>query len=251
MELENKKNWKKASTAGLIFSILCLIFAISHARMTPDEISFNKIIRLSSNFVAVNLFLYLFFNPLDFKVYAILFYVYGNANLLDNGNILGSLCISLSFLFLKSIDYFRKNRILKFCILYSISLACILVQLVQTGFTSFLFSVMHIFGTTLVVYFSWLLLSPKLEKSNRIQSEKILSSKEFSQRDVDFLENVLNGEKYSKMALINDISESTVKARMIELYHALGVNSKTEFITVYNGYKFSLDENSTKTEGQL
>ena len=78
---------------------------------------------------------------------------------------------------------------------------------------------------------------------------KILEDTECSPRDIEFLSSVLEGKKYSKIAFLHDVSESTVKARMVELYKMLDVKNRTEFLTMYNGFSFKLNSSGNFNSG--
>lgn len=242
LEFTDKKIWKKASATGLAFSFCCLVVCILQFYSEPAASTFRKIIRIAINFSSFSIFLYLVFNPLNYFAYGILFYIYGSGNLLDNGNILGAFCIALSFLFLNTHGFFKKYRTLKICALNAVPVFCLSIQFMNTGIVRFLISIMHIFGAGLIFFLAWLLVLPKIQKASSMKSEKILSRREFSAGDMESLQLVLNGEKYGKLAQLNGISESTVKAHMIELYHKLGVGNRTEFLTVYNGCTFILKD---------
>lgn len=242
MEFTEKKIWKKASAIGFAFSVACLLVCILQYHAESNANTFQKTVRLTMNFMALNLFFFLIFNPLNFHVYAVLFYAYGNGNFLDNGNILGSICIALSYLFLSTTGFFSKRKLLKSALFLSVPVFCLCVQAFHTGYVVFIISVMHIIGAGLIFYLAWLLLTPKIEKAKEIKTEKKISRSRFSERDIEFLERVLNGEKYSKIALMHNVSESTVKAQMIELYHYLGINSRTEFLTLFSGCRFTLED---------
>lgn len=242
MESGERKTWKMISGVGLVFSIMCLMVCIIQYRAEPDVDIFQKTVRIGINFCAVNFFLFLVFSPLSFWAYATLFYIYGIGSLLDNGNILGTLCIALAFLFLNSSGFFRTYKKTKKALLLIPPACSLLLQLIHAGSVHFLMSVMHIGGTGLIFYLAWLLISPKVKKASSLKTEKIISRTEYSERDKEFLERVLNGEKYSKIARLYDVSESTVKARMVELYHHLGVKSRTEFLAFYSGCTFVLGD---------
>lgn len=240
MELTEKKIWKRASAIGLVFTILCLIVCIIQYYCDPNADTFQKIDRITIHFLAVNFFIFLFFNPLSFKTYSVLFYIYGCGNLLDNGNVLGAICISASLVFLNTSGFLKNHRKSKIASFLIIPLSCIFVQCFHTGKLAFLLSVFYILGAIYIFYLTYLILLPRVEKAYSMKSEKIISREKFTERDIEFLERVLNGEKYSKIASLYNISESSVKAQMIELYHHLGVNSRTEFLAFCNGCSFVL-----------
>lgn len=240
MEFGDKKIWKRASAIGLTFTILCLFVCIIQYYCDPAADTFQKIDRITIHFLAVNFFIFLFFNPLSFRTYSILFYIYGCGNFLDNGNVLGAICISASLVFLNISGFLKSYRISKIACLMVIPVSCILVQYFHTGRLAFLLSVFYILGAIFIFYLTYLILRPKVEKAYTAKTNKIISSEKYGERDIEFLERVLNGEKYSKIASLYNISESSVKAQMIDLYHHLGVNSRTEFLAFCNGCKFIL-----------
>ena len=249
MESIDRKIWKRASTIGLIFTSVCLVVCIIQYYCDPEADTFQKIVRLSIHFLAVNSFLFLFFNPLSFNIYAFLFYFYGCGNFLDNGNILGAICISASLVFLENSGFLKNRRKFKIPCLLIIPFSCIIVQYFHTGKLIFLLSVFYILGSVYILYLIWLLLVPKVERAYSSKSEKIISGEKYTDRDIEFLERVLKGEKYSKIASLYNISESSVKAQMIELYHHLGVNSRTEFLAFCNGCTFVLGNPEEQNNG--
>lgn len=242
MELADKKIWKKTSAIGLGFTCLCLIVCIIQFYSDPAADPFQKGVRIAINFMAVNFFFFLFFNPLAFRIYAIMFYLYGCGNFLDDGNILGAICIALTFIFLSSSGFFRKRKCLRIMTLLVPPVCCIVVQCFHNSLMTFLLSVFNILGAGFIFYLAWLLIIPKIRKASSIKMEKKISAAKYSARDIEFLERVLDGEKYSKIAQLYGVSESTVKAQMIDLYHHLGLCSRTEFLTVCSGCTFVLSE---------
>lgn len=59
-----------------------------------------------------------------------------------------------------------------------------------------------------------------------------LSDLGFKERDRDFLRRVSLNEKYDAIAAANNISESTVKQRMLVLYRKLEVENRSEFMVL-------------------
>ena len=110
-------------------------------------------------------------------------------------------------------------------------------QFFRSGSLVFLLSLAHIAGAVYMGFVAFAVLYPILKKA------------ECSPRDIEFLSSVLEGKKYSKIAFLHDVSESTVKARMVELYKMLDVKNRTEFLTMYNGFSFKLNSSGNFNSG--
>lgn len=244
----DRKVWKKASAIGFAFTLLCLVACLIQYKADSNADTLKKIVRIGINFLAVNFFFYLFFNPLAFKAYALLLYIYGCENFIDGGNVLGAICISASFVFLSAAGILNKHKNIKIACLFVLPMVSILFQLFHEGKIELLISVMNILGAIFIVYLTWLIIIPKVEQIYSAKTEKILDENKFTKRDIEFLEHVLNGKKYSSIAALYDISESSVKAQMIELYHYLGLNSRTEFLAFCNGCSFILGNPETESK---
>ena len=194
-------------------------------------------------------FLRLCFDPLDFRCYSVLFYCYGIGNFFDNGNILGVLCLGLSFLFLNFLNFFKSYRSIKTCCFMILPVVSLTTQFFRSGPLVFFLSLAHIAGAVYMGFVAFSVLYPIFKKAESVKRIKILDSAEYSPRDIEFLSSVLEGKKYSKIALLHDVSESTVKARMVELYKMLDVKTRTEFLTTYNGFSFKLNSSENINSG--
>ena len=104
-------------------------------------------------------------------------------------------------------------------------------------------------GAVYMGFVAFAVLYPIFKKAESVKRIKILDSSECSSRDIEFLSSVLEGKKYSKIALLHGVSESTIKARMVELYKMLDVKTRTEFLTTYNGFSFKLNSSGNLNSG--
>ena len=243
MEFRQKKIWTIVSSAGTIVSFLCFCISIFQYFTEKQYSSFAplKYDSLIINTTAFLCFVYLIFNPLNYKVYAFLFYVYGTGNFLDNGNVIGLLCFTLTAIFLNMTGFFKSCKYLKISVLAVPALTALAIQFVKQGFLYFIVSVFHIIGAVFMGLLIIILYYPRLKQLQTTYSIKELNSADCTQMDLEWLTAVLDGKKYIQIARESNVSESKVKARMLELYKILEVHDKTEFMTVYNNYVFTLD----------
>lgn len=243
MDIDEKKLWRLLAAVGTVFTLCCCSVSVLQFVLERQyEISFaRKYVSLAINIVAFAGFTFLVFKPLYFICYAMIFYVYGLGNIFDFGNILGALCILASFTFLYFAGFFKKHFALKMVIFSLPPIAMLWTQFFVSGTLPFLLSVMHILGATYIFSLVFNLLYPRIKESESIKKTKKLDPEMFSKQDVEFLTRVLAGEKYSKIAAVNNISESKVKARMLELYHFLEVKDRVEFIAIYKNAKFTTE----------
>ncbi|MGN0729343.1 hypothetical protein [Treponema sp.] len=243
MDFNEKKLWEILAWVGTAISAFCMIVSVFQffTDNSPGIDGIRKLVRITINMIAFLLFLRLCFIPMDFYCYAFLFFCYGVGNFFDDGNILGIICLGLSYLFLSFSNFFKMYRSIKICLFMLLPVFSLTTQFFRSGSLVFLISVAHILGTIYMGVIAFAVLYPILKKAESVRHVKILDSSECSQRDIEFLSSVLDGKKYSKIALLHDVSESTVKARMIELYKMLDVRTKTEFLTIYNGFSFKLN----------
>lgn len=251
MDFDEKRLWEILGRVGAAITAFCLTVSLFQF-FTDDSQNIDdirKFIRIAINIAAFLLFLRLCFEPLDFYCYSVLFYCYGIGNFFDNGNILGVLCIGLSFLFLNFSNFFKSYRSIKTSVFMVLPVVSLTTQVFRSGPLVFLLSLAHIAGAVYMGVVAFAVFRPVFKKAESVKRIKILDSAECSPRDIEFLSSVLEGKKYSKIALFHDVSESTVKARMVELYKMLDVKTRTEFLTTYNGFSFRLDstENPNST----
>lgn len=244
MEFRQKKIWSIVSVAGTIVTFLC--FCISILQFFLDK-QYSSFILLKYDSIIINTaaflgFSYLIFSPLNYKVYGSLFYLYGIGNLLDNGNIIGLLCITLTFIFFNMIGFFDKYKYQKIVMLAIPAIVSLAIQFIRQGLVNFLVSIFHIIGAAFMGILILILYYPRLKKLGQTAySVKIMDSKDCTQMELDWLKAVLEGKKYFQIAREFNVSESKVKARMLELYKLLEVHDKTEFITMYHNYTFTFN----------
>jgi DNA-binding CsgD family transcriptional regulator len=244
MAFYEKRVWKILAFVGLVITSISLAVSMFQFFLDDDFYvnSLRKIDRILINLVAFGCFVYLFLNPQSFRCYAFLFYFYGLGNLYDRGGILAVLCLGCAYGFLRTSGFFRRNKKFR-TVLFFVFPAILLVRqyFVAEDRLDFWISIMHIVAAVYIGSLIFSLIYPMVAQSKLVKNEKILERGFYTQRDVEFLSSVLDGKKYKKIATLHDVSESTVKARMVELYKFLDVKDRTEFLAVYRGYSFKLN----------
>ncbi len=239
-----KKVWTRVSYISFLVGFAC--FIVSFLQYFVDrryELTFlRKYDSLLTNLVAFGGFFYLLFKPVSFTGYALVFYFYGIGNFLDDGNVIASLCITLSFLFLHRSGFMKKKKVLKTCLLLIIPMWALILQYFRHNLVFFLLAFMHIVGTVFILYLAYVLLYSKIKELEHINNTKILSKEKCTQQDIEYLKRVRDGEKYGKIAQLYNISESKIKSRMVELYELLDVKTRSEFLLLYHNYEFQISE---------
>src|SRR5574344_1346836 len=135
MEYNEKKWWHIVALTGVAITTVCCIISVFQYIQFKQFETFLPL-RYDSliiNITALTCFIYLACNPLHFRGYSIMFYIYGTGNLLDNGNILGFLCIFVSFVFLYITDFFKTNKIVKTVVLSIPPLAMMVINTYRIG----------------------------------------------------------------------------------------------------------------------
>jgi DNA-binding CsgD family transcriptional regulator len=248
MEYNEKKWWQIVADCGLgITAVCCIISVFQYVQFKQ----FETFIPLRYDSLIINgfaflCFLYLIFNPLHFRVYSLMFYIYGSGNLLDNGNILGFLCVFVCCVFLYITDFFKTNRIPKLVMLCIFPIGMMAINTYRLGTVFSLINIMHIVGAIFMVILVALVFYPRFKEVEAHRTIKYINPADCTKEELTWLQKVLNGAKYSSIAEEAHVSESKIKARMLELYEVLGVHDKTEFLTMYHKCDLDLSINVPK-----
>lgn len=248
MEYNEKKWWQIVAVTGVVLTAACCVISVfQYIQIKQFEtflpIRYDSLIINTTAFIC---FMYLACNPLHFKAYYIMFYIYGTGNLLDNGNILGFLCIFVSFVFLYITDFFKTKKTLKTIVLCLPPLAMMCINMYRIGTVYALINIMHIVGSIFMILLVALVFYPRFKEMEAHRTIKYVNPADCSEDEIHWLQEVLSGAKYSFVAKEAHVSESKIKARMLELYEVLGVHDKTEFLTMYHQCDFALSVNVSK-----
>lgn len=244
MKVWEKSFWRMASIAGTVFTAACLVVSLwQFFVMRPTE-DFTPLMYVGVivNSIAFFGFVYILLNPVNFAIYAFVFYVYGLGNILDNGHALGFVCVFTTFAFMYALGVLSTRRALKITLLSILPLALTGFQFYREGVLYGMITVMHLIGLVFMLFLVCLLFCPRFEELKERRITRELSTEDFSTQDVDWLTKVLSGKKYVEVAHDSGVSESKVKTRMLELYQMLGVHDRTEFLMFYHNSTFVLSD---------
>ncbi|HBG65010.1 MAG TPA: hypothetical protein DDW78_00865 [Treponema sp.] len=248
MEYNEKKYWHWISGAGFVIALLCMVTSVVQFKIYRqyEPLFICRYISLLINAIFLVSMGYLLLNPLHFTVYAAMLYMYGIGNLLDDGHVLAALCIIVSCVFLYVTDFFKSRKKQKILALAIPPAAALFAQWPIYGGIHFLISTMHIISIIFLTTVLYILFYPRLKELNKHNAIKFVNPGDCSEQDLRWLQEVLAGKKYFEIAKENSISESKVKARMLELYKLFGAHNKTEFLTMYHNFIFQFSVNAEK-----
>lgn len=236
MEIDEKKRWRIFAIAGMLFLILTCIISVLQYFDSKQYVEFipGRYDSMVINFFALFCFIYMVFNPLHLKTYALVLYVYGLGNFLDRGILLGFICLLGSLAFFYEMDFFKTKKILKVILLYLPPLVLMFINIKPYGIVNFLVNLFHIFGIGIITCMILLLYYPRIQEMRQHKKVKYISRDSCSEQDLEWLRIVLKGDKYITIAKQYKVSESKVKTRMLELYKMLNAKDRTEFLTMYH-----------------
>lgn len=244
MKFNETRIWKTMAAVGIVLASVCLAVSCLQYYLQKQDMEFSadKYVGIIINVVFFFGFTYLNFEPMNWWVYAIVFYIYGCGNLIDDGNILGTFCIFSSFVFLYFKNFFKKKKIPKLICFLLLPLLCFFHQCHKLETVNWLVSLMHIIGMIFLLSTILFLVYPHFTRNMLDDKIKYLSREDFSQQDIEWLTKVAAGAKYIQIAKDARVSESKVKLQMLELYKKLELKNRVAFLTVYSGYKFEFSE---------
>jgi DNA-binding CsgD family transcriptional regulator len=194
------------------------------------------------NILGVLVFLYLFiFSPSKYYIYGVFGLIYSLTILAAGGSGNGFLVFLLACAFANKCDFFDKGGKGKWLILISLLLLAIGTQF-RFGFDYIFLSLAYILVTLLLLSLAFLLFLPEIERF-RGQDPLVfrLSPKDFTRRDLLWLQKIQAGEKYEAIAADHGIALSTLKNRVRLLFEKLGVQDRTMFLAAYAQVSLVLD----------
>lgn len=241
MKFNEKKTWQILAAVGFVFTAVCFVVSIFQFFQIRqyDVVPVMKFVSLGINFLAFLGFCYLIFNCMSFWIYALVLYAYGVGNFIDDGNIIGTLCFTITIALLQKLGFFSSHRKTKISLIMVCPILALIFQAHNNDGINFVISMMHIFAAGFLLSILISIIYPAIVPDTTTEyKEKVLDPLKFSKQDVEFLNAVAKGDYYDKIAKMNNMSESKVKARMVELYKMLEVKNKVEFLTLYSRHTF-------------
>ena len=243
MKFNERKTWQILAAVGFIFTAVCFVVSIFQFFQIRqyDAIPVMKFISLGINFLAFLGFCYLIFNCTNYWVCALVLYIYGIGNYIDDGNIIGTLCFSITIALFQKLGFFSSHKKTKVALLLICPVLALIFQAKNNEGILFVISMMHIFAACFLLAILISIIYPTIAPNTTAETEykeKVLDPLKFSKQDIEFLNAAARGDYYDKIAKMNNMSESKVKARMFELYKMLEVKNKVEFLTLYSKHTF-------------
>lgn len=241
MKFNEKKTWQILAAVGFVFTAVCFVVSIFQFFQIRqyDVVPVMKFVSLGINFLAFLGFCYLIFNCMSFWIYALVLYAYGVGNFIDDGNIIGTLCFTITIALLQKLGFFSSHKKTKISLIMVCPILALIFQAHNNDGINFVISMMHIFAAGFLLSILISIIYPAIVPDTTTEyKEKVLDPLKFSKQDIEFLNAVAKGDYYDKIAKMNNMSESKVKARMVELYKMLEVKNKVEFLTLYSRHTF-------------
>ncbi len=195
------------------------------------------------NAITILCFAFLFFFPDKLPLYAMVSLIYGLANILNskqNGEVgIGFSMLLLFFLSLWVQGFFKTHRKLKICLSIVFFILILLCNLFF-GFKVFESILIYVLGYCLIFFVIILMFSKyQIESTHSILGRKILDLRKYvadgtlSDRDVKWLKQILNNEKYSSIAKESAVAEGTMRNKMRAIFKIIGVTDRKQFLTIY------------------
>lgn len=246
MQKTDKSLWRVFAITGTLIMLVAFVISIMQyfSYKQHDELF---IVRYASLFINTQLFaafIYMIFNPLNFRVYAYAFYTFAVGNLIDNGNILAMVFLIAAAVFFYITGFFDKKRPHKIVLLLIPIGLALAIQCYRNSFINFSISLMHIVAAAFIFSMLATLMYPEIKKMRSLREVVYIDDPQVSAQDIDWLNKVLAGTKYITIALEANVSESSVKAQMLKLYKLMGAGSKSEFCAMYRNSRFELKSNA-------
>jgi DNA-binding CsgD family transcriptional regulator len=246
-----------AAFAWMLVLVYNLRIPLSSYEKTAEDL-FHPYVALSLEGVAVIGCVALVIVPLQFSIYAALCCVWGLFHIINGGSFGGILMYGLGLLFALKIGLFHAHRPIKlsFAILL---LAGALFSQIRFGSEYLAETLLDALAVCVMAMLGVLLYSREIQKqasareTGMVMSEgqkKILLLQQgmFSQRDIDILQLILEGQRYEYIAGEQKISLSLVKKRVRFLYDHLNLLDRASFMSVYEGYSVELGVPVPKSE---
>ncbi len=197
------------------------------------------------NTVTASCFILLFFNPDKLPLFSLVSFGYGASNLIapgSDGEIgIGFSMLLLGFSALWVRGFFKKKKTIKI-LFFIFLLLLLLVMNLLYNINVFERVLRYILGYSLIFAVIILMISKFFieSKYSTLSGRKILDLRDkisnglLKERDIKWLKQILNGEKYSVIARESAVSDGTMRNRIMEVFKIIGTSDKKQFIAIYS-----------------
>ncbi len=246
MQKTDKSLWRVFAITGTLIMLVAFVISIMQyfSYRQHDTLFIVRYVSLVINTQLLAAFIYMIFNPLNFRVYAYAFYTFAVGNLIDNGNILAMVFLTAAAVFFYITGFFDSKKKLKLILLLIPLVLALAIQCYRNSFINFSISLMHMVAAAFIFSMLATLMYPEIKKLRSMHEVVYVDDPQVTEQDIDWLNKVLAGTKYITIAMETNVSESSVKAQMLKLYKLLGTHSKSEFCAMYRNSRFELKPNA-------
>ncbi len=204
--------------------------------------NFSALFFIVLNILTALCFVFLYFRPDKLSLFAMISIVYSIPNLIakqENVGI-GYFMFMLFVMSLYVLNFFKRWKRTKICCVCVCFIFIMLVNLIH-GFELFEEKFFDVLGYSIILLVIILmLLKYQLESKHSVLGHKILDLRKhiedgsISDRDVKWLKQILNREKYSSIANESAVADGTMRNRIREVFKIIGVTDKRQFVTIYD-----------------
>lgn len=238
-------NSKKNQSIIKIFCLLALVllFAFSAVEVLKllgltnhSGAKAFSIVGIVINTISCVLCLYLFRHPKQLVLTGFIFLFYSLwIEFVDPSSFVPLFSFFLSFTFFYITGFYESHKILKYLITLMIYLGMLFSPL-RLG-SCFYISILsqNLAETFCSLFLIFLFLNFK-ETKTKIKILNLQEYQELTNRDAEWLNAILNNEKYESIAIRYKMSLGTVKNRFKVIFDALGLKGKTDFLNKYSDF---------------
>lgn len=238
------------SINGIIVELLCILRLFLRTDFTleiPEITSFISF--LESDFltsivdcISLIFFIILLFIPRHISLFAMISFLYSFKIIIVDSlaaNPVGQLLYFIGISCLLFLGYYRTYRIPKVAgsiILNMTLIACSARKGVMICINSYIVSLGYSLALLVIVFFTtnfFHLIQAK--KTARIWD--LSKYTELTQRDKEWLKQILEERKYDEIACDSGVTVGTLKNRMHQIYNIVGIDDRISLLATYSGYE--------------
>ena len=188
------------------------------------------------NTISCILCVYIYKHPSRLEIAASIFLYYCIwIDYIDSFSFVPIFLFFLSFIFFYITGFYEKFTILKYIVTIIIYLILILTPL-RLGFFSYISSLIQNLAVSFCSVVLIFILFVLTETKSNSKYLNLHDFPELTQRDSEWLNALLNNEKYESIAIRYEMSPGSVKNRFKVIFKTLGLAGKTDFLNKYSRF---------------
>jgi DNA-binding CsgD family transcriptional regulator len=180
--------------------------------------------------------------PYQFYIHAAFFWTFGLIRLFDGGGISALLVHLISYIFLYRQGFFS-TRALPKLVIGGIVLFLVFASQLRLGYVVFARNINYYVNVLAILVVAALLLLPEIKNLRNAKKDFTLrlASDFFTEKDVEILNKIKDGDKYDSIAIDIEMPVSTLKKHIRSLFERLQVSDRVRFVSLYSNYKIILE----------